>query len=389
MPENNELSGINLINKDKIHLVILSIFCILGIYFLFKLSTNQSKSISILNSNPKLPATGISKVNSGINSSVNSVSSIPSSINSSSSNNNNSSTNITNNSATLASINNPPVQQEPVLQSSADVSADIRNIIQNSLQATPDNISKITSGFLGFVYPPKSPVGGFVSGAAYGVGNYVIDATDSGISTLQLLRLWSDDVTLAPFVSSPLFNNPLQSGIINSDYSSLITIDTNYVGYEILITLPQSLIISGILFNGPDYRYMPREFIVYGTQKNLLNNSVITGSPSDLVTLLNNTTGVQNSLVVYPINNTTPVNQVIIRIKSLGAANDTTSSINTLELYSLKLMAYPANMQKNNLRSHSSLVMKSPLKIIKQRIPKANYSGLHKALMTASLLFNT
>ena len=358
---------LNLLDTEKIHLIIIYIFCISVIYLLFKLCNKQTQTQKVINSNPTLPATSISKVNTGINSNK---------------------TGTTHSDPTI-SIPNNPTSTTPILHTSIDTSADIRTIIQNSLQANPDNISKITSGFLGFVYPPRSPIGGFVSGAAYGIGNYSINVTDNGISTPQLLRLWSDDVTLSPFISSPIFNNPVQSGIISSDYKSLITINTGYVGYEILITLPHSLIITGILFNGPDYRYMPREFIVYGTSKNLLNNNIITGSQSDLVTLLDNTTGVQNSLVVYPINKSTPVNQILIRIKSLGAANDTTSSINTLELYSLKLMAYPANIQKNNLKNHSSLVMKSPLKIIKQRIPKANYSGLHKALMTASLLFNT
>ena len=358
---------LNLLDTEKVHLIIISIFCISVIYLLFKLFNKQTQTQKVINSNPKLPATSISKVNTGINSNI---------------------TGTTHSDPTI-SVTNNPISTTPILHTSVDTSADIRTIIQNSLQATPYNISKLTSGFLGFVYPPRSLLGGFVSGAAYGIGNYNINATDTGISTPQLLRLWSDDVTLAPFISSPIFNNPVQSGIINSDYKSLITINTGYVGYEILITLPQSLIISGILFNGPDYRYMPREFIVYGTSKNLLNNNIITGSSSDLVTLLDNTTGVQNSLVVYPIHKTIPVNQILIRIKSLGAANDVTTSINTLELYSLKLMGYPADIQKNNLRNYSSLVMKSPLKIIKQKVLKQNTSGLHKALMTASLLFNT
>ena len=368
------MQDLGLILEDKLNLVLISILCISIIYVLYIINRDKTIKVLVANSNPKLPSMSISTVNNGINSISQSY--IPS---------------VHSSDPSIPNISSDNSSQLPILQSSSTTSSDIRSIIQNNIQATSDNINRVTSGFLGFIYPPKTPENGFVSGSAYGVGNYSILATDNSITKTQLLRLWSDDITLSPFVSSPLFNNPIQSGIINSEYKSLITINTGYIGYEVIITLPESLIITGILFNGPDYRYMPREFMVYGTQKNLLSNSALTGVSTDLVELLNNTTIVKNSLVVYPINNSKPINQIILRIKSIGAANDTTTNINTLQLYTLKLMGYPASMQKNNLqlKSYSSLVMKSPLKIIKQKIPKSDESNLHKALMTASLLFST
>jgi len=232
---------------------------------------------------------------------------------------------------------------EPILKVSPTTSSDIRSIIQNNSQANKDSINLVTKDFLGFIYPPRTPVANVVYGSAYGNGRYNINITDPGISNSDSIRLWSDDVTLKPFSSSHIFNNPMYTGVIDDNYKKLMVNKSDfYIGYEIIITLPEKLNITGILFNGPDYRSMPNEFVVYGKTENI--NCISTSM------ILINTQGIKNNLVVYPVNNKQLFNTIIISIKSINSSNDKTSSIDTLQLYTLKIMGYPNNIKKSNLK---------------------------------------
>ena len=229
-----------------------------------------------------------------------------------------------------------------ILKVNPSTSSDIRQIIDTNLQANNDTIKFITKDFKGFIYPPKTPVGGSVYGSAYGNGKYSISITDPNISNSSALRLWSDDVNLKPFTSSHIFNDSTRIGMINADYRNMMVNQmTFYVGYEINITFPHDLIVTGIVFNGPDYKFMPDNFIVNGTFKTM------GGYGSSMI--LYNTQGIKNNLVVYPVDERRSFNGITILINTIIASHDIMNTIDTLQLYSIKILGYPPNINKSSL----------------------------------------